>query len=122
MRQRFALSWALGALLALGLASGCDNFEGIELEVQNSPGVDYTVSRTEVEAPVGIALLVKVFTRGNDDPGRLRLRSRDENVMAIEEGTEGRYVFVATGVGETRIDVIYKGDVSDHLRATVRAQ
>ena len=120
--MKTTIRWTMAALFALGLTSGCDRFDGMELEVENSPGVDYTVSRTEVVAPVGVALLVKVNTRGNDDAGRLRLRSRDEAVMSIEQGPNGRLVFVARGVGEARIDVLYKGEVADRLRAEVVPQ
>jgi hypothetical protein len=118
MRSPFLQALLVVALVAL--SGACNRFDGFSMTVINDPGfASYLVSRSAVEMTVGQALIVEVNPQGNDDPGDLRLVSRDDRILRIDTAANQRLVFVATAPGETRIDVRYRGSREDTIPVTV---
>lgn len=111
----------LFGLLAMTLALGaCERFDGFTFAVENDPGFsDYLVTRAQIELPVGAALLVDIRPTGNDDPADLRLRSRDERVLQVQDGPGNRLVFIGGATGETVVEVLYRGEIEDRIPVTV---
>ncbi len=108
-------------LLALtALLGGCERFDGFTFGVENDPGFsEYLVTRGQIEMPVGAALLIEIRPTGNDDPADLRLRSRDEAVLRVQEGPGSRLVFVGSATGETVLEVLYRGQIEDRIPVTI---
>ncbi|MFT4702508.1 MAG: hypothetical protein ACI81R_000193 [Bradymonadia bacterium] len=114
---------ALLALLLGATTSGCDRFDGVEFIVNSDlPLTTYSITRTTVEVPVGVAIGVRVRPKGGDDPARLQLRSSDDVILRIEDGPGDIQYFVGVNPGETRLEVVYRGTVEDRIDVVVFEQ